>query len=116
MDKLDTLESKIENIEKAMKQQTAQINLELKDQTFTELAQYLETVGDAYGEYVRKDSGARGKLISRFLDVDDHFNHLEAHIGKYFRAIQAVEYGSCVSLSKIRLVKLKLGNRCPPIR
>ena len=104
MDKLGTIEKKIENIEFAMKEQTAEINHIIQDQKFTELSQKLETVGDLWGDYVKQSFslGVGAKLKYRYKTVDDTFNELETHIGKYFNSVQETQHGSCVKLSKLR--------------
>ena len=110
MDKLTSLETKIDNIDDKLIQQTADFKAFMTLKGFTKVTEDLEGIGDRYIAYKARRT-RKSSLIEKWHDVYDDLNLLEKKFQPGFEANffetqikKSENYGSCLKLADTRLV------------
>jgi len=103
MGKMDELDKKIGQVVEKMRAQTHAIDYFIKHESYVELAQSLEDIGDAHQKWLEKDGSAEFLLKQSYSKFSSNVNLLAARIGPYFQTTLQNDWGKCDDLADIRL-------------
>jgi len=103
MDKLKTLDTKIDNLDTKLRQQTNTIDRIIQLDTYKKLIAHLQTIGDTYDAYLRGGTDHEDILINSRKDTLEDLNHLRGHISDTFTSHLKDYYGRCYQLDDMRV-------------